>query len=955
MSTRLRCCDPLVALTWFSTFCILAILLINRGTKAMYKEEISSASQGTAFVVSMMRNVWSHGHLNSTLMRIFVINSSTRKIILHVDVEPTISYSLSIEPKMTKQIKVTSKMKHEKIGIFNSVHIGTNGNVSVLVINNGLTRDGFMAIPIEAFGMVYTVVTLVGQPVFHVLSSTDDTEVLIQFNDWSALEYGRRAEFVLTFGKKRILPKSIIMVTIKKRYQYFQIHDCGSDKYGKTDFTGTRVSSLNPIGVISGNCETSSKGEYHFMSHVEDMLSPMSSWGFHHYFLSPNHTTDTRLRILSQTPTMNIKIVTNSSTDMVIVTENDDYVERFVESGAQVLISSDVPICVVMFTVAILDYESGDLAMVQLVPSENWLNWYYISIPDLSVAKLRAEMIILILTKDLPGLNIDFKSSTAANVYVRGAKDRPPRVITTLPGFSALIKQLDDSNIHVVYHMDGRKFGCYVKIIMTTGHMYVAAGATYRNVEQVSHGSSAAGVTYRNVEQVSHGSSAAGVTYRNVEQVSHGSSAAGATYRNVEQVSHGSSAAGVTYRNVEQVSHGSSAAGVTYRNVEQVSHGSSAAGATYRNVEQVSHGSSAAGVTYHNVEQVSHGSSAAGATYRNVEQVSHGSSAAGATYHNVEQVSHGSSAAGATYRNVEQVSHGSSAAGATYHNVEQVSHGSSAAGATYHNVEQVSHGSSAAGATYHNVEQVSHGSSAAGATLSRSQRYLYGEDELDNDCDGLVDEELLNKEDDDYDGKVDEDLGIINGSWSPWETQTSCSTRCRSTFGHVGFFRTCSQPEPSKSGRRCVGYDFNPLKDPAENCSTVNVKCPEECDNSSWYYGCERKCPEGCLGQCDRVTGRCLVCKPGYPMTSDYKCNLDFLPLVDNVTANPEGNKNTSSEASNYGHAQGEESSIPDLGWKIYATIIYIGVIIIIGIIYEIYKRYRKHLRCCRCKKGRNR
>uniref|UniRef100_A0A2C9LBM0 IgGFc-binding protein N-terminal domain-containing protein n=1 Tax=Biomphalaria glabrata TaxID=6526 RepID=A0A2C9LBM0_BIOGL len=140
---------------------------------------------------------------------------------------------------MTKQIKVTSKMKHEKIGIFNSVHIGTNGNVSVLVINNGLTRDGFMAIPIEAFGMVYTVVTLVGQPVFHVLSSTDDTEVLIQFNDWSALEYGRRAEFVLTFGKKRILPKSIIMVTIKKRYQYFQIHDCGSDKYGKTDFTGT--------------------------------------------------------------------------------------------------------------------------------------------------------------------------------------------------------------------------------------------------------------------------------------------------------------------------------------------------------------------------------------------------------------------------------------------------------------------------------------------------------------------------------------------------------------------------------------------------------------------------------------------------------------------------------------------------------------------------------------------
>ena len=34
-------------------------------------------------------------------------------------------------------------------------------------------------------------------------------------------------------------------------------------------------------------------------------------------------------------------------------------------------------------------------------------------------------------------------------------------------------------------------------------------------------------------------------------------------------------------------------------------------------------------------------------------------------------------------------------------------------------------------------------------------------DEVDNDCDGRIDEEIRNKKDDDGDGKVDEDLALV--------------------------------------------------------------------------------------------------------------------------------------------------------------------------------------------------
>ncbi|KAH9509657.1 hypothetical protein Btru_044136 [Bulinus truncatus] len=501
------------------------------------------------------------------------------------------------------------------------------------------------------------------------------------------------------------------------RYQYFQFQDCGANRYTKSDFTGTRVLSVSPIGVVSGNCETSSKGEYHFMSHVEEMLFPMTNWGYHYYFMTPESTADTRLRIMSHTAA-EIKLLANGTRNDITLSENDTYVERFVESGAQILMTSDAPICVVMFSTEVTDHQSGDLSMVQVIPNENWLNWYYVSVPTVRNKKLAVILTVLLLTKDLFGLHIDFSSGLTTNV--RPASSNHSRLTTrvdTLRGYTALTIPLDDSSIHVIYHVDGRKFGCYVKMSLSPGHVYIPAGSMLRDVER--------------------------------------------------------------------------------------------------------------------------------------------------------------------YR---------------------------------------------------------------GQCL-KSQWYVTGEDMVDNDCDGFVDEENINNEDDDFDGKIDEDIGVVNGSWSAWSIDPFCSVPCRRTMGKMGYFRTCTEPEPSLSGLQCDGQDFKPMDGPEQKCNTVDVKCPEECSNNTWYFGCVNKCPEGCLDTCNKLTGRCRACKPGFPMTEDHKCNLDLLALSNggNETLDPEESQPPNQGGGGGGSgAQGENSSIPHLGWKIYATIIYVGAIIILGIVYEVYKRYKK-------------
>ncbi|KAJ8315039.1 hypothetical protein KUTeg_007189 [Tegillarca granosa] len=125
-------------------------------------------------------------------------------------------------------------------------------------------------------------------------------------------------------------------------------------------------------------------------------------------------------------------------------------------------------------------------------------------------------------------------------------------------------------------------------------------------------------------------------------------------------------------------------------------------------------------------------------------------------------------------------------------------------------------------------------------------------DGIDNDCDGLIDEELCTVEnqgkDDDNDGTAEEDCATpppIDGQWANWQSWGSCSQTCSpsgsAVSGTMTRTRTCTNLAPKYDGKQCVGDGSQ-----STSCS-ASIYCPINGGWSSWgsYGSCSVTCSSG--------------------------------------------------------------------------------------------------------------
>ncbi|XP_013396707.1 uncharacterized protein LOC106163609 isoform X1 [Lingula anatina] len=129
--------------------------------------------------------------------------------------------------------------------------------------------------------------------------------------------------------------------------------------------------------------------------------------------------------------------------------------------------------------------------------------------------------------------------------------------------------------------------------------------------------------------------------------------------------------------------------------------------------------------------------------------------------------------------------------------------------------------------------------------------------QVDEDCDGRVDEEIKNNIDDDGDGKIDEDLSLpprANGNWGPWGSWEACSVTCEN--GTKSRRRQCNNPEPTNGGLTCP----TDIQGDTDTVPCSLQRCPE----------CDPAAAVSCITKPNTVcsANRFCECGPGYRDTT---------------------------------------------------------------------------------------
>ncbi|XP_054759425.2 uncharacterized protein LOC129265457 [Lytechinus pictus] len=245
------------------------------------------------------------------------------------------NYTLNITPYQPVQ---SLDLMNAAIAGSEAIVVKADHEVSVYGIDRGNSMDSFLALPTDALGYEYYVVTYElatrikrddrGSQ-FMVISTDHDTRIRINF---------RPNNYAVCNGQIIYSGREVPLTKLQTLH-------CLDQDY---DLTGTHIVSNKPIAVLSGNKCANVPKNNRYCDHLVEQLPPVSSWE-KEFITSPlkGRSHGDRFRVIAA---RNLTVVRTTTTDSYFILNAGQFRELDVGSNSSTAIVANSPILVMQFS-----------------------------------------------------------------------------------------------------------------------------------------------------------------------------------------------------------------------------------------------------------------------------------------------------------------------------------------------------------------------------------------------------------------------------------------------------------------------------------------------------------------------------------------------------------------------------------------------------------------------------
>lgn len=364
------------------------------------------------------------------------LNGAVPEVFITTDCRCTVNVNISTPLYDTSFFQSFSLNRHEVYNVAftpniqggpgtilnnKGIEIRSTEEIAVYAVNKAqYSTDAFAVLPLDTLGVDYYVITWSIQAEFMIIATEQNTNVWIVIAKGTYIIYNG-----VTYTTGMTLNISM------DRYQTFHVH-------GGPDYTGTRISSTNPITVISGAfCAGIGLGA---CDHLSSQLTPVETLGNTFVTINmPNCHRPVNFKIVASDNDTDVNIT--GIAEVKLSEPGDKYLFQIHDQSSK-YVSSTKPIAIAFFAEGGCGVSKGDPAMILLQPTQQFAADYTFTTIDYPTNSFKDALTIVIPETEIGGLKLDGLNISANWRSIDGSTDLRITDINVTKG------------AHTIYHVN---------------------------------------------------------------------------------------------------------------------------------------------------------------------------------------------------------------------------------------------------------------------------------------------------------------------------------------------------------------------------------------------------------------------------------------------------------------------------------------------------------------------